>query len=102
MHDAMQGFLNLKAHGTISPHMSKHGVMRKASVMSVIAILALPVAFAASAAAAPVPSKEACSTTTDKATYACMEVDSRRVPSGDMVTFTGQLSSVCVATSRIV
>jgi hypothetical protein len=67
--------------------------MRKASVMSVITILVLPVAFAASAAAAPVPSKEACSTTTEKATYACMEVDSRKVPSGDPVTFTGQLSA---------
>lgn len=78
MHDAMQGFLNLKEHGTISPNMSKHGVMRKASVVSIIAILVLPVAFAASAAATPVPSKEACSMTTEKATYACMEVDSRK------------------------
>ena len=89
----MQGFLNLVANATNSQRVCKHDDMRKASVMSVIAILVLPVAFAASAAAAPVPSKEACSTTTEKATYACMEVDSRKVPSGDTVTFTGQLSA---------
>lgn len=65
--------------------------MKIPALISVFALAASSVALAAPASAAPVPSKEACSTD-GKATYACMEVDSRKVPSGDTVTFTGQLS----------
>lgn len=66
--------------------------------------LSLTLAFAASAlvavpaqAATPKPSSRACSVDFEGANYACMEVADRTVPSGDTVTFTGQLSPSAMA-----
>ena len=56
------------------------------------AALALPVP-AIAAPSAPVPSSKACAQTADQTDYACLQVEARKVPSGDTATFTGTLSA---------
>ena len=45
-------------------------------------------------AASPTPAREACSNGAEK--YACIEVDRRTAPVGEMVTFTGTLSAAAL------
>jgi len=56
--------------------------------------LVLPFAVPSMAQAAdpPIPSTSVCSIGTSK-DYACMEVNAKKVPSGDTATFTGTLST---------
>lgn len=66
--------------------------MKIAAVLASLTFVVTPLVVAAPATAATTPSKEACSSDGTSTPYVCMEVDSRKVPSGDTVTFTGQLS----------
>ena len=60
-----------------------------------LVLAGIPMLFAPAAQALelPKPAKSVCSEGTEGKAYACMKVDSRRVPSGDTVTFTGTLSA---------
>lgn len=64
-----------------------------ASVSLVLSGIPMFVAPAAQALDPPKPAKSVCSEGPTGNSYACMKVDSRRVPSGDTVTFTGTLSA---------
>lgn len=57
------------------------------------AALVLPVIVAAPVSAAERPAKAVCSISGGGSTYACMEVNARRVPAGATATFTGTLSA---------
>jgi len=63
-----------------------------ASATMVAATSPFVTASSASAADLPTPASSVCSFDTGDRTYACMQVQDQRVPSGDTVTFTGSLS----------
>jgi len=71
--------------------------MRKIALASALALIAAPILIAGPVAAAPTPAKAVCSNDGSSNSYACLEVDSRKVPSGDTVTFTGSLSPTAFA-----
>jgi hypothetical protein len=61
-------------------------------IASVALVLPFAVPSMAQAADPPIPSTSVCSIGTSK-DYACMEVNAKKVPSGDTATFTGTLST---------
>jgi hypothetical protein len=70
----------------------KEPLMRARSIMvtGVIALAVVGLSAPAAYAQTPKPAKSACSNGADK--YACLEVDRRKAPVGETVTFTGTLS----------
>jgi hypothetical protein len=63
------------------------------AILAAAAALVFPVVVAAPVQAAERPAKAVCSIAANAKTYACLEVNARRVPAGKTATFTGTLSA---------